>query len=219
MEKEIFMKLKWFSSPTFWGIVLILAGILFLLQNMGILPAGSIFIGVATGFFGVLFLATYWGNREQWWALIPGFILISLSCLLLMDAFFPGASSTWGGPVFLAGMGLSFWAVYFVRHEHWWAIIPGGVLMTLGGVAALDAYGRANSDSGAAFFLGIGLTFLLVAILPNPTGKMNWAYIPASVLGLIGIFMLAFTANLAIYIMPALIIVLGVALLMRALRR
>jgi hypothetical protein len=116
-------------------------------------------------------------------------------------------------------MGLSFWAVYIARHDHWWAIIPGGVLITLGGVAALDAYGRADADLGAVFFLGIALTFLLVAVLPNPAGKMTWAYIPALVLGLIGTFMLAFTANLAIYIVPILIIVLGAALLIRALRR
>lgn len=213
------MKLKWFGSTTFWGVVLVLAGVLFLLQNLGVLPAGSLFIGVAIAFFGLLFLSTYLGNREQWWALIPGFILVSLAVLILMDIFLPGAASTWGGPVFLGGMGLSFWAVYLVRREHWWAIIPGGVLMTLGGVAGLDSVNASDTHSGAAFFIGLGLTFLLVAVLPTPSGKMTWAYIPSVVLLLIGLSMLAFSADLMPYLSASLIILLGVVLLVRALRR
>lgn len=213
------MKLKWFGSATFWGAILILAGVLFLLQNIGILPVGSLFMGVAIGFFGLLFLSTYLGNREQWWALIPGFILVSLAILILMDVFLPGAANTWGGPVFLGGMGLSFWTVYLARREHWWAIIPGGVLMTLGAVAGLDSIGASDTHTGASFFIGLGLTFWLVAILPNPSGKMTWAYIPCVALLLVGLFMLAFSANLMPYMSALLIILLGVVLLVRALRR
>jgi hypothetical protein len=212
------MKLKWFGSPSFWGLMLILAGVLFLLQNLNILPAGSLFIGGMIGFFGLLFLSTYWGNREQWWALIPGIILMALACLIVLDTFFPEASNTWGGPVFLGGMGLSFWAVYLARREHWWAIIPGGVLVTLGTVAGLGSMVDGNI-SGAAFFLGLGLTFVLVAILPTPAGKMTWAYIPGLILLGMGTLMLAFTANLAAFVIPTIAILFGVVLLVRALRR
>jgi hypothetical protein len=212
------MKLKWFGSAAFWGIMLILAGGLFLLQNLGILPVGSLFIGGVIGFFGLMFVSTYLGNREQWWALIPGIILVALACLIMLDTFFPGASDTWGGTLFLGGMGLSFWAVYLVRREHWWAIIPGGVLVTLGVVAGLGSNVDGNL-SGAAFFLGLGLTFILVAVLPNPAGKMTWAYIPGSILLAMGALMLAFTANLAAYVLPAVAIFFGVLLLVRALRR
>ncbi len=211
------MKLKWFGSTTFWGIVLILAGVLFLLQNLGILPAGSLFIGGVLGFFGLLFLSAYVGDRQHWWALIPGIILLGLASLIVMDAFFPAAASAWGGSVFLGGIGLSFWAVYLARREHWWAIIPGGVVTTLAVVAGLGSNVDGNL-SGAAFFLGLGLTFLLVALLPNPAGKMTWAYIPGFILLGMGVMMLVFTANLAAYVLPAVAILFGVVLLVRALR-
>jgi len=65
--------------------------------------------------------------------------------------------------------------------QHWWAIIPGGVLFTLAAVSVLP--GRVgNIDTGGVFFLGLGLTFLLVALL----AQHSWAYIPAVILVLLG---------------------------------
>jgi hypothetical protein len=70
-----------------------------------------------------------------------------------------------------------------VDRRRWWAMIPGGVLVTLGIVSALtDAYNIGNT--GGVFFVGLGITFMLVALLAN----MRWAYIPAAVLLLLGFF-------------------------------
>ena len=86
---------------------------------------------------------------------------------------------------FLGALGLAFFAVYLTGRERWWAIIPGGVLITLGLVAALTTrFGVV--DNGGVLFAGIGVTFLLVGILSNA----RWAYIPGVTLlalgGLIG---------------------------------
>ena len=48
--------LKWLSSQVFWGIMLIVGGVLFLLQNLNVFQGGELFWGVAMGIVGVLFL-------------------------------------------------------------------------------------------------------------------------------------------------------------------
>ncbi|MFH1524836.1 MAG: hypothetical protein ABIF04_07700, partial [Chloroflexota bacterium] len=89
----------------------------------------------------------------------------------------------WGGLAFLGSIGAGFWAIYLSDRSRWWAIIPGGVLVTLGFTSVMtDVFGL--FDSGGVFFVGLGITFILVAIL----AKMKWAYIPAAVLLLLGFF-------------------------------
>ena len=212
------MKLKWLTTPTFWGSVLILAGILFLLQNLGILPAGNMLIAAGAGLVGIMFVGLFLGDRNQWWAIIPAIALIALASLMLMDIFFPGAAASWGGSFFLGVIGFSFLAVYITHREHWWALIPGGVMTTLAVVAGLGSNVQDDAITGGVFFLGLGLTFLLVAILPNPAGKMTWAYIPAAVLVIMGMSMIAFTANLIPYLVAIIFIVIGALLLIRAVR-
>jgi len=68
--------------------------------------------------------------------------------------------------------------------------------------------------SGSLFFLGLGLTFLLVAVLPNPFGKMQWAFIPAAVLVVMGALLGSqATAGLIGYIWPAVLIIIGLVVL------
>jgi hypothetical protein len=58
------------------------------------------------------------------------------------------------------------------------------VLVTLGLISALsEAYKVV--DTGGVFMAGLGITFLLVAML----AKMKWAFIPAAVLLLVGFFL------------------------------
>jgi hypothetical protein len=69
----------------------------------------------------------------------------------------------------------------------------------------------AGLNSGSVFFIGLGLTFLLVALLPNPAGQMQWAYIPAVVLFLLGAFLGNQDAVCwAAYFWPVALIVAGI---------
>jgi len=158
------------------GLLLILAGAISLLERVGIIPPGiDLFWGIAGVGGGAAFLYVFFANpRAQWWAAIPGFTLLGLGAA----AFLPEGLD---GLAFLGGIGLAFWVIYLVNRQHWWAIIPGGVLFTLAAVSALP--GRVgNIDTGGVFFLGLGLTFLLVALL----ARHSWAYIPAVILVLLG---------------------------------
>jgi hypothetical protein len=191
------------------GIALILGGTLMLLDKTGLLKgatdlfwAGILAIGAA------LFLFWFFSDRSKWWAAIPGFTLAGMAASsLLLDRI------GWGGLAFLGGIGLGFWAVYFSGRQRWWAIIPGGVLLTLGFTSALtEAYNVV--DTGGVFFVGLGITFLLVALL----AKMKWAYIPAAVLLLLGFFLGAPFVGILEYAWIGILLVMGVILIVAALR-
>ena len=201
-----------------WGTLLIAAGVLYLLQNFEVIRSGvALFWAVLFGLAGASFLAFFVVNRAQWWALLPGWSLVSVSALISLDQFAPPLAQAWGGSLFLGGAGLGFWLVYLVNRANWWAIIPGGVLMTLAVVAGVEATDNGPA-TGGIFFLGLGLTFTAVALLPTPQGRMRWAFIPASILTTMGLLILAAAEKLLGYLWPIALIAVGVYLVYRTLR-
>ncbi len=201
------------QSRLIWGGMLILAGILFLLQELNIL--GNAFqylwlILMAAG--AAVFIWIYFTKKEQWWAIIPGLTLLglSLSGLDSLLNFYPG--SNWTGAIFLGCIGLAFWLIYLRRQDQWWAIIPGGVLITLAAVAGLE---RVLDWSGGIFFLGLAATFALVGILPNQLDT-RWAFIPAAILAILGVSSFAPLKPVMVVIWPVALIALGVYILFRS---
>jgi hypothetical protein len=199
------------------GILLIAFGVLSLLANLGVLVGGlDLFWAILFVAGGLLFLYVFQANREHWWAIIPGFVLISVGALLALELFFPRGIGDWGGALVMLGIGLAFWAIYFVKREHWWAIIPGSVMLTLALIVGLSSVIESvGLDTGGVFLLGLGVTFGLLAILPSPQGRMKWALIPAAALLAIGLLITAASAELLQLIGPALLILVGVYLIFR----
>jgi len=209
---------KLLSSRLLWGFVLVIGGILLLLDTFGIFEGSLLFWTLILAAGGLLFLFFYITNRDNWWALIPGIILSTIAIAIGLDAFLPGVDITpLIGPIILGGIGLSFFLVYLAEKSNWWAIIPGGVLFTIAVVALMESSSTALA-TGAIFFLGIGITFALVAILPNSVGQMRWAWIPAGVLGIMGVLILVAAENLINYIWPIALILAGGFLIWRAFR-
>jgi hypothetical protein len=65
------------------GIALMAAGALFLFENLGFLgPLQNSVWALLFGAGGIVFLTTFWRDRARWWALIPGFTLLSLGALI-----------------------------------------------------------------------------------------------------------------------------------------
>ncbi|MBL7162646.1 MAG: hypothetical protein ISS57_08575 [Anaerolineales bacterium] len=208
--------MKRFDHRILWGSLLILAGVLFMLQNLKIIPsAWGIIWGLFFGLAGGVFLYAFMTDRTQWWPVIPGITLLGLMVLVLADQFFPNFENMWGGSIFLGGIGLSFWVVYLVNREAWWAVIPAGVLTTLATIAILDSF---VADSEWVFFIGLGLTFALVGILPTSQGRMTWAFIPAGVLLLLGLFTATPLVPLINYLWPVALILLGGYFIVRNIR-
>ncbi len=208
-----------------WGGLLIIAGLLFLLQNLGwfdflgFIPE-TMWTLLWTGIFGLGGLAFLAGllltGRQNWWMAIPGFTLLGLSGTIIASeilTFIP-----FEGSIFLGSIGLGFLTVYVLNRDMWWAVIPGGVLGTLAVVAGLDEIGVGDA-SGAFFFLGLGVTFALVGLLPTPKGRMTWAWIPAGVMLVMAFVVITSTYGLIEVLWPLAIIGVGVLILFRNLFR
>jgi hypothetical protein len=211
--------MKWLQSRVTWGVLLILAGVLFLIQNFFFKGQADI---IWAGLFllaALYFLAYFFFNRRHWWALIPGIILLSLGVLIGMTVLNNNAGELWGGTVFLGGIGLAFLLVYLVDRNNWWAIIPGGVMFTLALVASPAIVQGNGWNAGAIFFLGLGLTFAVLGILPTREGRLSlkWAFIPALALLAVGAVVAVAATELLGWILPAFLIVGGALLLFQAL--
>lgn len=199
------------------GILLIAAGIVALLQNLGILVGVVQLLWVLLlGAAGAAFVYVFLTDRANWWAIIPGFAFLGLTATVGLDTIAPQAGATWGGVLFMGGLSLGFWVIYFLQREHWWAIIPGGVLLTVGVVVGLASVIQ-GIETGGIFFLGLGLTFGLLAFLPTEQGRMKWALIPAAVLLVIGVVITAATMAIFKYLWPAALILVGVYVIFRML--
>jgi len=210
--------MKWLESRVLWGIVLILVGIIFLVENLGLVQLSELFWGTLFGVSGAFFIVFFIQNRTNWWALIPGLTLISVGLLVLLNWIAPALGEVWGGSIVLAGIGISFLTVYLFDFRNWWALIPGGILLTLALAAGLDGINPGFRTAGV-FFLGTGMTFAMVALLPTPQGDMRWAWIPSGILCVAGVIILMVGVNLAASLFPASLILLGVMLILRTLRR
>jgi hypothetical protein len=208
--------LKWIESRLLWGLLLIVAGGLFLLQNLGLFEASGVVWALLLGLGGVFFVSVFIQSREHWWALIPGITLLSVALLIFLDNYFPRASDILGGAIVLGGIGLAFLMVYLANRENWWALIPMGVMLTLAVVSTLDEI--TGFDTGGIFFIGLGLTFALVALLPSERSRMRWAWIPAGILLVMGLFISASAASLLGYIGPVILILAGLFFILRAAR-
>lgn len=210
--------LRWLESRLLWGGLLVLAGIIFLLQNLGVLSVGSLFMALLFGLAGVFFLSVFVSNRANWWSLIPGFTLLAIGLAIALGYFAPQFSEIWSGTLILGGIALGFLAIFLLDRSNWWAMIPGGVLLTLAVIAPLESLLGGFGVAGL-LFLGIGLTFAVVALTPTPEGQMRWAWIPAGILVLMGLLGLAAAQAVIGYLWPVLLILVGGILIYRTFLR
>ena len=81
---------------------------------------------------GGILLYAYWNTQSGYRIgfLIPGAIILGLGVGLVLHSFqFFGG---WGGDVVTLGLGLGFCLIWVLERRHWWALIPGGILVLVG---------------------------------------------------------------------------------------
>jgi hypothetical protein len=202
------------QSRLLGGGLLILAGVLLMLQQFNFLGSAVEFLWMILFAAGAaVFLWIYFSRKDQWWAVIPGLSLLGLALIFLEEQLNLLPGMEWSGAVFLGCIGLAFWLVYLRKREHWWPIIPGGVLITLALIAGLEPYIKGTD---VIFFLGLAATFSLVALLPGSGQDTRWAFIPAGILAVIGIALLAPFVKLAGILWPLVLVAGGIIILIRA---
>jgi hypothetical protein len=173
---------------------------------------GSLFLFL----IGASFLLVYLNNRTRTWALLVAYILGVLSIAPLMTS--SGRDGAYFGPIFLLAVAVPFFVVYFRQPEHWWAIIPAGVMTTLALIAGLAISGwiRSANESGYANALlmgGLAVTFAVVWL----RHAKPWARVVTIALAAVALASIFFTSYSQIF-WPVAIILVGIYLFYTALR-
>jgi len=203
---EANMKLDIRDRRTQLGLALVALGLLALLSEFGLFAGVGRIVGlILFGAAGVLVLGMYRNEPNRIWMLPVGFGLLGLGVASL--------DLPWGGGAFLGAIGLGFLAIWLTdpTRERWWALIPTGVLLTLGVVAMYDEWLAPRGDfAGTLFFLGLAATFAVLYLLPSVS--QQWAIWPALALGVVALLTMSFQGG---WIVPILLIVVGAWLLTR----
>lgn len=196
------------------GAGLIALGALALLQNFGLFGnLAAVLWAAAFGVAGLGFLSVYMRGPSTWWAAIPGSALLGLAAVIGIDTIAPWAGE-WIGGLFLGSLGLGFCLVYARDSARWWAVIPAGVLLTLGAVAGLSDT-LSGDTIGAVFFFGLALTSGALTRLPGTEGRFRWALIPAGVMLAMSLVVLMASTHLLSVLVPVFLIVGGLTILYR----
>lgn len=176
------MNTKWVNL--FWGLLLILGGGLFLVQNLGYLdeftPLAWMYI-----MFGAsaLFLTTYFiAGVRHWGWLFPSSIFAGVATTIWMSE--AGIDGSIAGAPVTAGIALPFLIVFALDiRKNWWAVIPAFVLGMIT-LVTIFADQTAGEWLAALILYAIALPFFVV-FLTSPRTR-QWALIPAYVLAAVG---------------------------------
>lgn len=139
--------------------------------------ATPLFIGLI-----IPFAAAYLMDRARnWWALIPGGVMVFLALTtLLVDS----AGGEWVGALFLFMIAISFLLVYLNNQTRLWALIVAYATGVLGLAPLMSMGGRDAAYFGPVFLFAIALPFFIVYFR---SAQNWWAIIPAGVLTTISI--------------------------------
>lgn len=147
------------NDRTFFALLLIGAGVLFLLQQFSIFSDFGHYVFLI---IGGLFMYAYFSTKAGYRAgfLIPGAILLGIGTGEVLQKY--NVLGLWqGANVSGLALGLGFCLIWALERRHWWALIPGGILVV-------------SSISGA-FAIGklwpVGLILLGVYLLYEQTRR------------------------------------------------
>lgn len=162
----------------FWGAALVLAGVLFLIEQLGYLSNLSAqFWMLAFAGFSLLFFVAYFVNGVRAWGwLFPACILGAISLTIFLASGRVADASI--GSVILFSIAVPFIIAFVLEvRKNWWALIPAWVMCMLGFVVMI--IDRTQGEWIATLILSaFALPFLVVYLVDR---SRWWALIPAYV--------------------------------------
>lgn len=205
----------------YWAVALTLGGIALLLFNLEVFsayePVIQYVLAAILAAGSVAFFGSYLSRRQNWWRLIPAWTLLALAGMVYLSAQTLDQRLT--AALLFVGQALAFAHIYLLdRSERWWAVIPGGFMLVVGGVIALSSRTEDPETLGTLLFVGMGGVFFLLYLL-GERRRLWWALIPGAVLVLFGIFVFSLARTSESVLLrwwPLLLILLGIGLGWRA---
>lgn len=166
-----------------WGLILIVAGGLFLAYNLGyaINLTPAFWMGACAVLSAAWFVRYLFSDHKQWGWLLPACQFAALAVIIgLSQAGVTG--SIVAAPLFI-GFTIPFVAAFFAdRQQNYWAIIPAAIF---GMLTVTTLFGEGAGEFFAALVvLTIAAPFLIVYVTQP---KQWWAIIPAGILGSVGV--------------------------------
>ena len=148
------------------GLVLVTIGLAFLVGQL--LPNAGRFVPLLVG---LSFLAVFLVTRNYGF-LVPGGIVTGVGAGVVLAVEDQGRV---GGGLFLVSLGIGFIGIYVVgalfrlRENHPWPLVPGGILATLGAITlAGTRYGDVSRYAWPVALIALGAAFLLRGLLRRP---------------------------------------------------
>ena len=142
----------------FWPIfpASVLLGISVLLLSIAFGFRGEFATSMMFLLFALGFIALYFHfDRKQFWTFIPAGVFLGLSILLLLASMEYDGIALAGG--FLLVIGLGFVSIYVFHRDHWWALIPGGIIGGVGVIMLLVSDEDIGVYIGSAVLIIIGI--------------------------------------------------------------
>lgn len=145
-------------------------GTLLLLANAGVLGVLPAFLW-ASLLFGLG--AAFWlgsAGRLPAWQRLAGFAAIGVFAIVTSGRF--------SGVAALGFPAMAFGLVYLNSPKNWWALLPAGVLGSVGLLVTFESL-FPRWDATPVLFLGFAGTFTLLYLLSPRRGGKRWALYPA----------------------------------------
>jgi len=169
----------------FWGLVLVVLGIVFLLNELNVIVLGNLSNVIWAFIFGVMaafFLITYFlKERKEWGWLFPATIFTGIALVIGLEGTHIGRILS-AAPVLL-GVAVPFAVAYFQDpQKKQWALIPAWVMTVLTVVVLFERFLTGNLV-GAIVLYSIALPFLYIYLIDK---TRQWALIPLTALVVVG---------------------------------
>ncbi len=175
--------MKRLGHTFYWGIALLVGGAILLLANMGEFDRWRFYIilvviGVgAIG--GLFFLGAYLRDRKQWWLWTPATTLLTLAAVVYLGSE-QMLSMAWLLAILALGVGLGFLIAYILDQSNWWALIPWGILWTIGILTGASPK-ISSGELPGFFFIALGIVSVLLYFVRR-SKKEGW---PAALLAVL----------------------------------
>jgi hypothetical protein len=173
------------SYRLYWGILLIVGGLLGLAQTLGYLDRLSPQVAiVAFAVVSLLALVGYWTSGcKDWGWLFPAGIFggLAVTTTLAVTGIDHSVIAT---PIFL-GLTLPF-AIAFLsdRMRNWWALIPGSIMLMLALITTFVESTTGGAWIGSLVLFMFALGFFAVYL---NNSRQQWALLVAYIFAVIGI--------------------------------
>lgn len=143
--------------------------------------------------FGVAYIVK---PVKQWWAILPSSVLLLAGLVTLLG----GKSFGWAlaAGLYVIVLGHAFVWVYVYHRDQWWAILPAGVLTSIGLTVIAFCQGKYWPLWSLAFFGGLSVTFFILW-LQKKEYLTGWAKYPSIWLAVSAVIGLCLSINFGFF--------------------